>query len=94
MVRQNAGVRTAIIVNGPPGSGKTTLAVPLAAALSLPPLAKDSVKETLLDNLSFANREDSRRRGAAAGEVLWTLLAGCPRGRSSSRGSPLTPVIW
>jgi predicted kinase len=80
VIRQDAGVRTAIIVNGPPGSGKSTLAVPLATALDLPLLAKDAVKETLLDNLSFANRDDSRRLGAAAGEVLWTVLAGCPRG--------------
>ena len=75
-----APVRTAVVVNGPPGSGKSTLARPLAAALGLPLLAKDAVKETLLDQLGYADRAASRRLGAAAGEVLWTVLGGCPDG--------------
>jgi predicted kinase len=72
--------RAAVVVNGPPGSGKTTLAAPLAAALGLPLLAKDAVKETLLDELGYADRAASRRIGAASGEVLWTVLGGCPDG--------------
>ena len=73
-------MRVAVIVNGPPGSGKSTLAGPLADALALPLLGKDAVKETLLDQLGYADRAESRRIGAAAGEVLWTVLGGCPRG--------------
>jgi hypothetical protein len=74
----DARVRVAVIVNGPPG--KSTLAGPLAEALALPLLAKDAVKETLLDQLGIDDRAASRRIGAAAGEVLWTVLAGCPQG--------------
>ena len=44
----------------------------------LPLFAKDAVKETLLDELGYADREESRRIGAASGEVLWTLLRDCP----------------
>jgi len=72
--------RWVVIVNGPPGSGKSTLAAPLARELGVPLLAKDAVKETLLDTLGYADRAESRRIGAASGEVLWTLLAGCPDG--------------
>ncbi len=72
--------RWAVIVNGPPGSGKSTLAGPLAERLGVPLLAKDAVKETLLDTLGYADRPESRRIGAASGEVLWTVLASCPRG--------------
>lgn len=72
--------RWAVIVNGPPGSGKTSLAAPLAERLGVPLLAKDLVKETLLDELGYADRDASRRIGAASGEVLWTVLRGCPRG--------------
>ncbi len=72
--------RTAVIVNGPPGSGKSSLAPALADALGLPLLTKDAVKETLLDELGYADRAASRRIGAAAGEVLWTVLASCPDG--------------
>ncbi len=75
-----SGGRTAVVVNGPPGSGKSTLAPALAEELGLPLLAKDAVKETLLDELGYADRDASRRIGAAAGEVLWTVLATCPDG--------------
>ncbi len=67
-----------LIVNGPPGSGKSTLACALARSLDLPLFSKDAVKETLLDQLGYADRADSRRIGAASGEVLWTLLRDCP----------------
>lgn len=50
--------RWAVIVNGPPGSGKSTLAGPLAERLGVPLLAKDAVKETLLDTLGYADRAD------------------------------------
>jgi predicted kinase len=71
-------VRWAVIVNGPPGSGKTTTARSLAAVLQVPLFSKDAVKETLLDELGYRSREESRAIGAASGEVLWTLLRDCP----------------
>ena len=81
-VRSTSGsigdVRWAGIVNGPPGSGKSTTAHRLAAVLRLPVFSKDAVKETLLDELGYASREDSRAIGAASGEVVWTLLRDCP----------------
>ena len=38
----------------------------------------DAVKETLLDELGYADRTASRQIGSASGEVLWTLLRDCP----------------
>lgn len=72
------GVRWVVIVNGPPGSGKTTTARALAAQLRLPLLSKDAVKETLLDELGYESRDESRTIGAASGQVVWTLLGDCP----------------
>ena len=69
-----------MIVNGPPGSGKSTMAADLASSLGLPLLAKDAIKETLLDVVGYADRAESRRLGAAAGEIGWTVLATCPDG--------------
>ena len=65
------------LVNGLPGSGKTTLAGNLAARLRLPLFAKDVIKETLFDWIGVGDRDWSRRLGAASGEAIWSLLAYC-----------------
>jgi len=73
-----------VLVNGCPGSGKTTVARHLARALALPLLRKDAVKEALWDSLAGAGPDAaeaagaagwSRRLGAATFEVLWALVA-------------------
>src|ERR1700760_2284948 len=60
--------RKLVYVSGAPGSGKTSLAVPLAAALGYALLAKDRIKETLHDALGAPepDRAWSRRLGGAA----------------------------
>ena len=40
-----------VLVAGWPGSGKSTLAAALAAQLTIPLLAKDEIKEALMDGL-------------------------------------------
>jgi predicted kinase len=61
------GARRFVLVAGPPGTGKTTLAGPLAMALGLPLIAKDPIKEALMEALgSPRGVEESRRLGAAA----------------------------
>ena len=62
-----------MVVSGPPGSGKTTLAVPLARALGLPLVAKDTVKEALMDSLGVEEIERSRELGQAAFRVIFAL---------------------
>jgi predicted kinase len=57
---------TFVIVSGPPASGKTTLARPLAQALGLPLFGKDPIKERLADCLGEGPREHSRALGLAA----------------------------
>ncbi len=66
--------RLLVLVHGVPGSGKSTLAAALAVELDWPLVSKDAIKETLLDALGYADRAASRRIGAAAGEVCWTVI--------------------
>ena len=76
--------RRLVLVSGPPGSGKTTLAVPLATELGFALLSKDRIKETLHDCLAERLADGaldlawSQRLGAASMELLWALAADAP----------------
>ncbi|MFN8634842.1 MAG: AAA family ATPase [Chloroflexota bacterium] len=72
--------RRIVLVSGAPGAGKTTLAVPLARALGLPLIAKDDVKEALVDVLGDQDGDLAwtRKMGAAAWTVLWKLASRAP----------------
>jgi len=65
-----------IVVTGPPGAGKTTIAGTLRDRLGLPLIAKDALKETLGDALEVhgGDREESRRLGAATFEVQLAVV--------------------
>jgi predicted kinase len=80
-----AGDRLAVLVNGLPGAGKTTLAGDLARQLGLPLVSKDVIKETHADVLGSERDGWPQRRwntaiGAAASETMWALLADAPAG--------------
>jgi predicted kinase len=69
-----------VLISGPPASGKTTVARPLAERLGFALLTKDDIKETLFTAMHGApgDVEFSRRIGAAAMELLWALAPHCP----------------
>ena len=62
-----------VVVNGPPGSGKTTIAPAIAERLGLPLFAKDAIKEAMADHLAVADPEASRRLGRAVVLLLYDL---------------------
>lgn len=67
-----------VLVTGPPGAGKSTLARPVAAELELPLIAKDVIKEALAVALPPADVAESQRLGAAAYEVMFALAREAP----------------
>jgi predicted kinase len=58
-----------VLVAGWPGSGKSTLAAALAAELGLPLLAKDEIKEALVDGLGRQKQQPPP--SASAGPQCW-----------------------
>lgn len=73
--------RCIVLVSGPPASGKTTIARPLAHALAFALLTKDDIKESLFTSLNGPGGDVgfSRRLSAAAMDLLWALAPHCPQ---------------
>ena len=68
-----------MLVAGWPAAGKSTLARALAAELGLPLLAKDEIKEALMDGLGYpATVAQSRRLGRAAVGAMLRVAQRCP----------------
>lgn len=70
----------AVLVNGVPASGKSTLAHALGERLTAPVLELDAVKEVLFEELGHreADREWGRTLSRASLRSIWALLAGFP----------------
>jgi len=62
-----------VLVTGLPGTGKSTLGRELAWRHGLPLIAKDDIKEPLLDLLGAANAAESRRLSDVSFAVLFRL---------------------
>jgi predicted kinase len=62
-----------LLVTGLPATGKTTVARALAYALAVPMLAKDGIKEPLLELLGAADMAASRRLSDASFAALFSL---------------------
>ncbi|HEY9241563.1 MAG TPA: AAA family ATPase [Streptosporangiaceae bacterium] len=68
-----------VLVAGWPAAGKSTLARALAAELGLPLLAKDEIKEALMDGLGYPPTvAESHRLGRAAVLAMLRVAQRCP----------------
>jgi predicted kinase len=73
-----------IVVTGAPGSGKTTVARPLAAQLGLPLFTKDDVKEALWEHFGAGDRELFLAYGRASYPLLLGLVGAALAAGSSA----------
>ena len=79
---------TLIVVSGAPGTGKSTIAAALGAALRFPVLSLDPIKEALADVLGLGGEDWSNQVGDAAAEVVFRLAAGIGPGQGPDRPRP------
>ena len=63
-----------VVVSGAPCTGKTTIALKIAAGLRLPVISKDRIKESLFDSLGWSDREWSKKLGLASVELQLEII--------------------
>jgi len=76
-------------VSGAPGTGKSTIAAALGAALRFPVLSLDPVKEALADVLGLGGEDWSNQVGDAAAEVVFRLAADRAKARIGHGRHPI-----
>ena len=64
-----------IIVNGPPASGKTTLARKLGQDLQFPVFHRDELKENLFDQLGWKDHELNKKMATTSYRLIFQILA-------------------
>lgn len=80
-----------VLVAGSPGSGKSTLAAPLSEQLELPRIAKDEIKQALMDVLGLPQTvADSQQLGRAAVMAMLAVAAASPGAVLDSTFYPYT----
>lgn len=92
-----------LVITGLPASGKTTLAQQLSQRYGAPLIAKDAIKEPLLDVLGAKDATESRRLSNASFAVMFALAremleANCSvvlegNFRPAEHGESLQPVL-
>lgn len=78
---RRTSMRHIILISGPPASGKSAIATPIAHALHFALLTKDGIKESIFSSLGApaGDLEFSRRLSTAAIDLLWALAPHCPQ---------------
>jgi glucokinase len=76
-------VKRAVLVNGVPASGKSTVARAVAAAKGWPLLTLDTVKEAFFEHIGTGDRDYNRLLGRASYQAIFALIADFPDGATA-----------
>ncbi|MEP6565119.1 MAG: ROK family protein [Mesorhizobium sp.] len=74
------GARRAVLVNGIPASGKSTVSRGIAERMGWPLLALDTIKNPFLEVLGGGDREFNRTLGRASYQAIWSVVGEAPAG--------------
>ncbi|MFD1987020.1 ROK family protein [Mesorhizobium newzealandense] len=72
--------RRAVLVNGIPASGKSTVSRGIAERMGWPLMALDTIKNPFLEVLGGGDREFNRTLGRASYQAIWSVVAEAPAG--------------
>jgi glucokinase len=70
--------RKAILINGLPATGKTSLGEFLRDRFEAPLLTLDTIKEAMFDELGTGDREYNRMLGRATKQIIWAVISEFP----------------
>ena len=71
-------MKTAILVNGVPASGKSTVSRAVSRYFAVPLLTLDTVKEPLFHHIGVGDREHNRKLGQASYEIIFATIGEWP----------------
>ncbi|HVT53255.1 MAG TPA: AAA family ATPase [Dongiaceae bacterium] len=72
-------MKRAVLVNGVPASGKSTVAQAISHAEGWPLLTLDTIKEAFFAHLGTGDRDYNRRLGKASYQAIFAVIADFPR---------------
>jgi len=71
-------MKRAVLVNGVPASGKSTVARSIAYRFGWPLFSLDAVKEPFFEHIGVGDREYNRKLGRASYAAIFNVIAECP----------------
>ena len=71
-------MKRAVLVNGIPASGKSTVARGIAERLRCPLMTLDTVKDPLFEHFGIGDREHNRKLGRASYAVIFNAIGDWP----------------
>ncbi|WP_033838683.1 ROK family protein [Mesorhizobium loti] len=77
---QSSRARRAVLVNGIPASGKSTVSRGIADRMGWPLLALDTIKNPFLEVLGGGDRLFNRTLGRASYQAIWSVVGEAPAG--------------